>query len=156
MTGQQPHVISAGPRKRHFITSAVAVQAIIINRAEQVLLLNSPTQNQGWQVVSGALEAKETLLGANLREVSEELGSELIIRPLGLVNARLIPLRSFGDKFSGPPSGFLDREPTISLNTKTETFFLATICPEVNFNGGLCPIWNTKIWIYTPQQRFPC
>jgi 8-oxo-dGTP pyrophosphatase MutT (NUDIX family) len=39
-------------------------------------------------VVSGALEAKETLLGATLREVSEELGSELIVRPLGLVHAQ--------------------------------------------------------------------
>jgi len=88
MTGKQPKIISAGPRNRQFITSAVAVQAIIINHVEHVLLLNSPTRNQGWQVVSGALEAKETLLGATLREIYEELGSELKVPPLGLVHAQ--------------------------------------------------------------------
>ncbi len=47
---------------------------IIINQTEQVMLLSSPTRKQGWQLVSGALEAGETLLAGTLREVYEELG----------------------------------------------------------------------------------
>jgi ADP-ribose pyrophosphatase YjhB (NUDIX family) len=87
MTTSQPFVISAGPKRRQFATSAVAIQAIIVNQAEQVILLSSPTRKQGWQVVSGALEAGETLLDGTLREVYEELGPNIQVRPLGTVHA---------------------------------------------------------------------
>jgi 8-oxo-dGTP pyrophosphatase MutT (NUDIX family) len=86
MSTQQPHIFTAGPRRRRFITSAVAIQAII-NQAEQILLLSSPTRKQGWQGVSGALEASETLLDGTLREVYEELGNDIQVRPLGTVHA---------------------------------------------------------------------
>lgn len=82
----QPFITAAGPGQRLFATSAVAVQAIIVNCAEQVLLLSSPGRKQGWQVVSGALEAGETLLDSTLREVYEELGKDIQVRPLGTVH----------------------------------------------------------------------
>lgn len=87
MSTLQPFVITAGPKHRQFTTSAVAVQAIIVNQAEQVVLLESSTRKQGWQVVSGALEAGETLLAGTLREVYEELGPNIQVRPLGTVHA---------------------------------------------------------------------
>ncbi|HET9907111.1 MAG TPA: NUDIX hydrolase [Anaerolineales bacterium] len=64
----------------------MAIQAIIINQDQQVLLLSSPTRKQGWQVVSGALKAGETLLAGTLREVYEELGKNIQVRPLGTVH----------------------------------------------------------------------
>jgi ADP-ribose pyrophosphatase YjhB (NUDIX family) len=75
---------------RHFACSAVAVQAIILNAAEQVLLLSSPTKNRPdeWQIISGALEAAETILAGALREVHEEAGSHIQVRPLGVVHAQ--------------------------------------------------------------------
>ncbi|MCB0211658.1 MAG: NUDIX domain-containing protein [Anaerolineae bacterium] len=85
MSHEQPIVITAGPRFRRFATSALAAQAIIINQAQQVLLLFSP-RKQSWQVVSGALEAGETLLDGTLREVYEELGNAIRVRPLGTVH----------------------------------------------------------------------
>lgn len=85
MTSNQPVVYTE--KKRPFATSAVALQAIIINKQEQVLLLNSPTRNQGWQTISGALEAGETLLDGVRREVAEEAGPTAQARPLGVVHA---------------------------------------------------------------------
>jgi len=66
------------------------VQAIILNAAEQVLLLSSPTKNHPdeWQIISGALEAAETILAGALREVREEAGSHIQVRPLGVVHAQ--------------------------------------------------------------------
>lgn len=86
MSSEQPVVTTAGQNPRQFATSAVAAQAIIINQDEQVLLLSSPTRNRGWQVVSGALEAGETLLEGTLREVNEELGKDIQVRSLGTVH----------------------------------------------------------------------
>ena len=88
MSIEQPHVTSAGPRQRRFAASAVAVQAIVVNHAQEVLLLSSPSRNQGWQLVSGALEAGETLLDGAVRELREELGNEIQARPLGTVHAQ--------------------------------------------------------------------
>src|SRR5262245_29152821 len=74
---------------RHFACSAVAVQAIILNADERVLLLSSPTRNRPgeWQIISGGLEAAETVLAGVLREVSEEAGPQIQVRPLGVVHA---------------------------------------------------------------------
>jgi ADP-ribose pyrophosphatase YjhB (NUDIX family) len=64
------------------------VQAIIVREDERLLLLSSPTRNRlgEWQVISGSLEAAETVLAGVLREVREEAGPELRVRPLGVVH----------------------------------------------------------------------
>lgn len=83
---KQPIVVSQGGRR--FATSAVALQGIIINEAEQLLLLSSPRRNGAseWQTVSGGLEASETILDGMLREVREEVG-EIAVRPLTVLHS---------------------------------------------------------------------
>ena len=73
-----------------FACSAVAVQAVVVSPEETTLLLSSPTRNPGgaWQVVSGALEAGETILEGTLREAREELGPDIRLRPLGTIHAQ--------------------------------------------------------------------
>jgi hypothetical protein len=69
MSTHQPFLTTAQGTRR-FACSAVAVQAIIVNGAEQVLLLSSPTKNRPdeWQIISGGLEASETVLAGVLRD----------------------------------------------------------------------------------------
>jgi 8-oxo-dGTP pyrophosphatase MutT (NUDIX family) len=83
----QPIVYTGPPRHRPFVTTPIALQAIIMNEAGQFLLLNSPQRKQGWQTVSGGMEAEETLLAGTLREVAEELGAQMRVRPLGIAHA---------------------------------------------------------------------
>ncbi len=52
------------------------------------MLLSSPTRQQGWQTVSGALEAGETVQDGTLRGMAEELGPDVRVRPLGVVHAQ--------------------------------------------------------------------
>jgi NADH pyrophosphatase NudC (nudix superfamily) len=86
MSTKQPNIVSQ--KGRPFAASAIALQAILINEQEQILLLNSPTRNQGWQTISGGLEANETILDGVRREVAEEAGPDVQIRPLGVVHAQ--------------------------------------------------------------------
>ncbi len=83
---KQPIIVSRGGRP--FPTSAIALQAIVINDAEQCLLLSSPRRNKQneWQTVSGGLDAQETILDGTLREVREELG-EVVVRPLAVLHS---------------------------------------------------------------------
>jgi ADP-ribose pyrophosphatase YjhB (NUDIX family) len=85
----QPVIMGTGPRFRAFAASAVALQAVIVNSDERILLLSSPHRNLNgeWQLISGGLEANETLLTGVLREVAEEAGPDLRARPLGTVHA---------------------------------------------------------------------
>jgi ADP-ribose pyrophosphatase YjhB (NUDIX family) len=75
---------------RRFACSAVALQAVLVSPEERTLLLSSPSRNRegAWQVVSGALEAGETILEGTLREAHEELGSEIRVRPLGTIHVQ--------------------------------------------------------------------
>ena len=73
---------------RSFPAYAVALQAIIINDNEEILMLYSHKRNQGWQIISGGLDAEETILDGTLREVGEEIGIEANVRPLGLVHSQ--------------------------------------------------------------------
>jgi ADP-ribose pyrophosphatase YjhB (NUDIX family) len=88
MSMQQPFMTDA--QGRRFACSAVAVQAIILNADERVLLLSSPTRNRPgeWQIISGGLEAAETVLEGVLREVREEVGPQIQVWPLGVVHAQ--------------------------------------------------------------------
>src|SRR6476646_8618977 len=72
---------------RSFATFPAAVVVPIINSQEEFLLLNGPRDPSLWQPVNGAVEAGETLLDAALREVREEAGPALMVRPLGVVHA---------------------------------------------------------------------
>lgn len=89
MPNLQPF-ISNQKGTRRFACSAVAVQAVVVSPEERTLLLSSPTRNgKGvWQVVSGALEAGETVLEGTWREVREELGPDIRVRPLGTVHVQ--------------------------------------------------------------------
>ena len=84
---KQPVVVSQ--HGRPFATSAIALQAIIINDEAQFLLLSSPRRNgrNEWQTVSGGLEAGETILAGILREVAEELGA-IVVRPLTVLHSQ--------------------------------------------------------------------
>lgn len=86
MSTNQPVIVSQ--KGRPFAASAIALQAIIVNEQEQILLLNSPARSQGWQVISGGLEAGETILDGIQREVAEEAGPDVRVRPLGTVHAQ--------------------------------------------------------------------
>ncbi len=79
-----------GENERSFAAFAVAVQAIIVNDQEQILLLSSSRRGRDgiWQIISGGLEAEETVLEGTLREVREEAGPQVRVRPLGLVHAQ--------------------------------------------------------------------
>ncbi len=83
---KQPTILSENGRT--FATSAIALQAIIMNENEQFLLLSSPHRNGNneWQTVSGGLEAGETVLDGILREVREEVG-DIQVRPLTVLHS---------------------------------------------------------------------
>lgn len=80
------HVIGASGG-RLFETHPAAVVVPVVNRHEEILLFESPLRPGWWEPVNGAVEARETLLAAALREVREEAGPDLQVRPLGVVHA---------------------------------------------------------------------
>ena len=88
MSNRQPFITNK-KGTRSFACSAVALQAVVVNPEEKTLLLSSPTRNPNgaWQVVSGALEAGETVLEGTLREAREELGN-IHVRPLGTIHVQ--------------------------------------------------------------------
>lgn len=88
MPNKQPFVTTLGSNPRQFVTVPVALQAIIVNSEEKILLLSSPTRKLGWQLVTGAMEADETVLEGTRREVAEEVGPDVRVKPLGSVHAQ--------------------------------------------------------------------
>jgi 8-oxo-dGTP pyrophosphatase MutT (NUDIX family) len=72
---------------RSFATFPAAVVVPIVNRRAELLLLESPRRPGWWEPVTGAVDNGETLLEAALREVREEAGPDLQVRPLGVVHA---------------------------------------------------------------------
>ena len=89
MSISQPF-ISTVTGTRQFACSAVAIQAVVVSPEEKILMLSSPRRNPdgAWQVVSGALEAEETILNGALREAHEELGVDIRVRPLGTIHVQ--------------------------------------------------------------------
>ncbi|MCB0035702.1 MAG: NUDIX domain-containing protein [Anaerolineales bacterium] len=88
MSGQ-PIIVGDPPRRREFACSAVALQAYVVNERGEIAMLSSPRRNlpHEWQVVSGAMEAAESLVTGAQRETHEELGAALQVRPLGVFHA---------------------------------------------------------------------
>lgn len=83
---KQPFVTTAGTSPRRFVASPVALQAVVVNQREEVVLLSSPSRRLGWQTVSGGMEAGETVLDGTQREIQEELGPAVQVRPLGPIH----------------------------------------------------------------------
>ncbi len=71
---------------RVFATYPAAVVVLIINAQEELLLLSNPKRPGWWEPVNGAVDAGETILAAALREVGEEAGIDIRVRPLGVVH----------------------------------------------------------------------
>jgi 8-oxo-dGTP pyrophosphatase MutT (NUDIX family) len=90
MPHNQPFVTDAAG-SRSFACSPVAVVAFIVDGRERLLLLSSPRKRGApgkWEVINGGLEAEETLLDGVLREVHEEAGQDIRVRPLGVIHAQ--------------------------------------------------------------------
>jgi NAD+ diphosphatase len=89
MSHAQPIVTDAAGGRRFACTPA-AVLGFIVDERERLLLLSCPDKRNApgrWEVVNGALEAGETLLEGVLREVHEEAGERIRVRPLGVIHA---------------------------------------------------------------------
>jgi 8-oxo-dGTP pyrophosphatase MutT (NUDIX family) len=89
MSQAQPIVTDAIGGRRFACTPA-AVLAFVVDERERLLLLSCPDKRDApgkWEVVNGALEAGETLLEGALRELHEEAGERLHVRPLGVIHA---------------------------------------------------------------------
>lgn len=84
MSSQQPFIEDS--RGRRFALSAAAVLAFIVNNQRQFLMLKHPVRD-GWEVINGALDAGETILEGLHREIREEAGAQIQVRPLGTVHA---------------------------------------------------------------------
>ncbi len=84
MPNQQPRVPNVRGT-REFATSPGAVVAYVIDEQERLLLFKHPRRTH-WEVISGALEAEETVWQAALREVAEEAGPGLQVQPLGALH----------------------------------------------------------------------
>lgn len=91
LTGQDHHpeqpLITAANGIRQFAGSVVAVLVFVVNPAGQILLLAHPRRTNAWEVINGALEREETILAGALRELREEAGASIRVRPLGTVHA---------------------------------------------------------------------
>ncbi len=85
MPNQQPLITSVDGRR--FAASSAAVLAFIVDPAGRILMLAHPQRPGRWEPVNGALDAGETVLAAVLREVHEEAGPEVRVRPLGAFHA---------------------------------------------------------------------
>ncbi len=77
----QPTITSASGR-RTFACFPVAVLGFVVNPEERILMLRHP-QRAGWEVINGALEAGETVEQGLRREIREEAGPAMQVRPLG-------------------------------------------------------------------------
>ena len=86
MTKSQPTTEDA--KGRTLVCHVVALAAIIVDANERILMLSHPLRNRdgSWEIVGGGLEAEESVLAGTLREVREEVGEDIRVRPLGTVH----------------------------------------------------------------------
>ena len=82
---KQPIIVSENGQ-RSIACSPVAVVVLVINKQEE-LLFGYHNTRQRWKAVSGVLEVRETILDEAMRELSEEMGPTVKVRPLGVLHA---------------------------------------------------------------------
>jgi ADP-ribose pyrophosphatase YjhB (NUDIX family) len=88
---ENEHPIITAANGRQFAGFPAAVLAFIVNADEELLLLAHPRRGDRWEVPNGGLEAGETVLAGVLREVREEAGPQVRVRPLGVVHTSTFP-----------------------------------------------------------------
>jgi 8-oxo-dGTP pyrophosphatase MutT (NUDIX family) len=71
---------------RKFAGHAAALIAFIINQDERFLMLAHPKRPDKWEPVNGAYDAGETILEGMMREIGEEAGQFIQVRPLTAVH----------------------------------------------------------------------
>jgi 8-oxo-dGTP diphosphatase len=71
---------------RVFNASAVGLVAVIVREDERILMLASPNRPNKWEPPNGAFDGGETILDGLLREIHEEAGERLQVRPLGALH----------------------------------------------------------------------
>ncbi len=76
---------------RRFACVPAAVLAYVVNADERVLLLSHPNSGGRWEVINGAYEHGETPLEGCQREIREEAGPQLQVRPLCLLHVYSFP-----------------------------------------------------------------
>jgi 8-oxo-dGTP pyrophosphatase MutT (NUDIX family) len=81
-----PQPVVRSTRDRSLATYPASVLVFVLDEAGRILLLRSP-RRRGWEVISGAFEADETALDAAMRELREEAGAQIRVRPLGVLHA---------------------------------------------------------------------
>ncbi len=77
--------------RRTFACAPLALVIFIVNADERILVLSNPKAAGRWEVINGAFEHGETLLAGCLREIREEGGDQLRVRPLSVIHAHSFP-----------------------------------------------------------------
>lgn len=72
---------------RSFACFAGAALVFVVDSQERILLLSNTRSGGRWEVINGAYEAGESLLDGALRELHEEAGPAVRVKPLGVVHA---------------------------------------------------------------------
>jgi ADP-ribose pyrophosphatase YjhB (NUDIX family) len=85
MSNKSPTVTNARG-DRAFDCFPAAVLVFVVDEDERILILSNPQSDGGWEVVNGALQHGETILEGALRELREEAGPGVRVRPLGIVH----------------------------------------------------------------------
>lgn len=86
-----PYPTITTKRGRIFPCYPAALLALIIDADERLLMLSHPKSEGRWECVNGGMDERETILEGTLREIREEVGSAIQVRPLGLVHAYTFP-----------------------------------------------------------------
>lgn len=71
---------------REFAGHAAGLVALIIDKDERFLMLSQPKRAGKWEPVNGAYDAGETVLEGMLREIGEEAGKAVKVRPITAVH----------------------------------------------------------------------
>jgi ADP-ribose pyrophosphatase YjhB (NUDIX family) len=71
---------------RTFAAAAVGLLAFIVREDEHILLLAHPQRPNQWEPPNGAWDGNETILAGLRREIAEEAGTDLQVRPLGTLH----------------------------------------------------------------------
>lgn len=82
-----PYPTITSRRGRVFPCYPAALLALIIDSDERLLMLSNPKSDDEWECINGGMDAYETILDGTLREIREEAGSAIQVRPLGIVHA---------------------------------------------------------------------